>query len=133
MILWCNQDIESHRTWLENFGTTSEDTVKDNKVDTYVSAKTYPTVEVTIPAKSFEETLAEWINPVTGEEQGEQTVSINVDEHIGIYYFQNRQAVLDWIANTLDSMPGPVAEPTGTTEVVPGNFLPDIPEIYTTI
>ena len=78
MIIWCNQDIESHRTWLENFGTTAEDTVKDNKLDTYVSAKTYPTVEVTIPAKSFEETVAEWINPVTGEQQGEQTVSINI-------------------------------------------------------
>ena len=133
MIIWCNQDIESHRTWLENFGTTAEDTVKDNKLDTYVSAKTYPTVEVTIPAKSFEETVAEWINPVTGEQQGEQTVSINVDEHIGIYYFANRQAVLDCIANTLDNMPGPVAEPTGTTEVVPDSFLPDIPEIYTTV
>ena len=87
MILWCNQDIESHREWLANFGTTEDDIVKDNKVDTFVSNKNYPTVEVTIPEKSFDEVVPEWINPVTGEELGEQTVSINVDAHLGIYYF----------------------------------------------
>ena len=130
MILWCNQDIESHRQWLSNFGTTDDDVVKDNKVDTFVSNKNYPTVEVTIPEKSFDEVVPEWINPVTGEELGEQTVSINVDAHLGIYYFENKEAVTTWINGTLDNMPGPVAEPTGTTEVVPDNFLPTIPEIY---
>ena len=51
MIIWCNQDIESHRDWLANFGTTADDVVKDNKIDTFVSNKNYPTVEVTIPEK----------------------------------------------------------------------------------
>ena len=130
MIIWCNQDIESHRDWLASFGTTEDDVVKDNKVDTFVSNKNYPTVEITIPEKSFDEVVPEWINPVTGEEQGEQTISINVDAHLGIYYFENREAVTTWISDTLDNMPGPVAEPTGTTESVPDNFLPTIPQIY---
>ena len=86
--------------------------------------------EVDIPAKSFQQTVPEYINPVNGDELGEQTVSVNVEEHLGIYYFENRQAVLDWIENTLDAMPGPVSEPDGEQDNVPQSFLPTIPDIY---
>jgi len=127
MKIWINDNIESHRNWLDNFGVTEDDEVLDQKNDDYVSAKDYPTVEVNIPAKSFQETVPEWINPVTGEELGEQIVSINVTEHLGIYYFENKQAVLDWITNTLDAMPGPVEEPDGEQDNIPATHLPEIP------
>lgn len=130
MEIWYNEDIESHRNWLAAFGLTEDDNVNDNKQDGYVSAKAYPTVEVDIPAKSFQQTVPEYINPVNGDELGEQTVSVNVEEHLGIYYFENRQAVLDWIENTLDAMPGPVSEPDGEQDNVPQSFLPTIPDIY---
>lgn len=130
MNIWYNPDIESHRNWLDNFGATDEDTINDNSIDTFVSVKRYPTVEVQIPAKSFQETLPEYINPVTGEELGEQTVSINVEAHLGIYYFENRAAVLSWISDTLDSMPSQVESPDGETDTIPPQFLPDIPDIY---
>lgn len=130
MELWYNPDIESHRDWLANFGAIEEDNVNDNKIDTFVSAKIYPTVEVQIPAKAFTETVPEFINPVTGEELGEQTVNINIEEHLGIYYFENRQAVLDWISETLDAMPEPVSNPDGEQDNVPVTFLPTIPDIY---
>jgi|TARA_B100000212_G_scaffold3576_2_gene2651 hypothetical protein len=127
MKIWINDNIESHRNWLDNFGVTEDDEVLDQKNDDYVSAKNHPTVEVNIPAKSFQETVPEWINPVTGEELGEQIVSINVTEHLGIYYFENKQAVLDWITNTLDVMPGPVEEPDGEQDNIPVTHLPEIP------
>lgn len=130
MRIWINEDIETHRNWKDNFGLTEEDEVLSQNDEIYLSAKHYPTVEVTIPNKSFQETLPEYINPVTGEELGEQTVTINLTEHLGIYYFPNRQAVLDWITNTLDTMSEPVDTPDGTTESVPPELLPDIPEIY---
>ena len=57
-------------------------------------------------------------------------MTINLTEHLGIYYFPNRQAVLDWITDTLDTMSEPVATPDGTTESVPPELLPDIPDIY---
>ena len=50
MEIWYNEDIESHRDWLAAFGVTEDDNVNDNKQDSYVSAKSYPTVEVNIPA-----------------------------------------------------------------------------------
>lgn len=130
MQLWYNPNIESHRDWLENFGVTDDDEVNDNTQDIYQSAKEYPTVEVTIPEKSFQKTLPEWINPVTGDELGEQLVSVNIEAHLGIYYFENRQAVLDWINDTLNEMPDPIDEPDGEQDNVPINFLPEIPEIY---
>lgn len=130
MRIWYNDNIESHRNWLANFNTTEDDVVLDQKDDNYVSSKNYPTVEITIPNKSFQQTMPEYINPVTGEELGEQTVSVNVTEHLGIYYFENRQAVLDWISNTLDVMPGPVEEPDGMQDNIPIEFLPTIPDIY---
>ena len=130
MRIWINEEIETHRTWLENFGTTEDDEVLSQNDDIYVSAKHHPTVEVDIPNKSFQQTLPEYINPVTGEQLGEQTVSVNVDAHLGIYYFENRQGVLDWIDTTLNVMPGPVEEPDGHTDQVPFEFLPEIPEIY---
>lgn len=130
MRIWVNQDIESHRDWLNAFGTTEEDEILDQNDDTYVSAKNYPTVEVNIPAKSFQKTMPEYINPVTGEELGEQTVSINIDAHLGIYYFPNRQGVLDWISDTLDVMPSHVDSPDGVQDNVPLSFLPDIPEQF---
>lgn len=130
MNIWYNPDIETHRNWLANFGVDVGDEVNSNKSDTYVSAKEYPTVEIDIPAKSFQETVPEWINPVTGDELGEQVVSINIEAHLGIYYFENRQAVLDWISNTLDQMPSPVDNADGEQDNVPITFLPTIPEIY---
>ena len=130
MQLWYNPDIESHRDWLANFNVDVGDLVNDNKDDDYVSAKEYPTVEVNIPAKSFQQTVAEWINPVTGEELGEQLVSINIEAHLGIYYFENRQAVLDWINDVLNEMPDQVENPDGEQDNVPISFLPTIPDIY---
>ena len=130
MRIWVNQNIESHRTWLNNFGLTDDDTVLDQNDDNYVSPKNHPTVEVDIANKSFQQTMPEYINPVTGEELGEQVVSINVDAHLGIYYFENRQAVLDWIADTLDIMPDHVENPDGITDSIPDDFLPEIPEVY---
>jgi len=132
MEIWYNNDIESHRNWLSNFNLEVGDNVNDQKDDAYQSAKEYPTVEVNIPAKSFQETLPEWINPVTGEELGEQLVSINVEQHLGIYYFENRQAVLDWISNTLNNMPDPVDNPDGEQDNIPLKFLPTIPDTYIT-
>ena len=130
MELWYNPNIESHRDWLENFGATDQDNINDNTIDTYVSAKEYPTVEITVPSKSFTEELPEWINPVTGETLGNQTVNINVENHLGLYYFDTRQDVLDWITNTLDVMSDPVDEPDGEQDNIPLAFLPLIPDIY---
>ena len=130
MNIWYNENIESHRNWLSNIGLTEDDTVLDQKIDSYVSAKQYPTVEVLVPAKSFTQTMPEFINPVTGEELGEQTININVTEHLGIYYFENRQAVLDWIENTLNQMAEPVEHPDGEQDNVPIQNLPTIPDIY---
>jgi hypothetical protein len=130
MNIWYNDNIESHRNWLANFNTTEDDVVLDQKDDNYVSSKNYPTVEITIPNKSFQQTMPEYINPVTGEELGEQTININVTEHLGIYYFENRQAVLDWIENTLNQMAEPVEHPDGEQDNVPEQNLPTIPDIY---
>ena len=52
---------------------------------------------------SYVETVPEWINVLTGEELGTQDVTINVEAHIGTYYFETRTEYDNWITNTLNN------------------------------
>ena len=102
MELWYNPEDEDHRNWLENFGKKKSDNVNDNRADNFFGLKKIPVVEVTVPDCSFQDTYPEWINPVTGEETGEQIVDINCEAHLGLYYFVF--ANMFWLLNACNGI-----------------------------
>ena len=80
---------------------------------------------MSVPDCSFQETYPEWINPVTGEETGEQTVDINCEAHLGLYYFETRAQYEDWKTNTLDNLAPQVDEVRdGEMVELPKDMLP---------
>ena len=127
MELWYNPEDEDHRNWLENFGKKKSDNVNDNRADNFFGLKKIPVVEVTVPDCSFQDTYPEWINPVTGEETGEQIVDINCEAHLGLYYFETRAQYEDWKKNTLDKLAPQVESPDGEMVELPKDMLPDRP------
>jgi hypothetical protein len=122
-----NPDDEDHRNWAENFGFLDSDNLYDNGQDGFEGEKKVPVVEVSVPACSFQETYPEWWNPVTAEELGEQTVTINCEAHIGLYYFETRTEYEDWISNTLNTLAVQVDDPDGEENRLPISLLPDRP------
>ena len=83
--------------------------------------------EVTVSNKSYKRTEPEWVNPVTGEELGEQEITINIEEHIGLYYFETKSAYNSWVASTLDTLDDPVEEPDGVETGIAPDKRPDLP------
>lgn len=122
-----NPDDEKHREWKESFGFNDDDVINDNRSDDYQGEKKLPVIVVDVPDCSFTETVPEWYNPVTGEELGEQTVTINCDSHIGTYYFETRSQYDDWITNTLNALADKVDSPDGETNILTLDQLPDLP------
>ena len=122
-----NPDDENHRSWKENFGFTDDDTIIDNSTDGYEGEKKLPVIVVDVPACSFTETMPEWINPVTGEELGEQTLTLNCELHTGTYYFENLTQYNDWVTNTLNTLSDEVDSPDGVTNLLPSSLLPSEP------
>ena len=125
---WYNPEHEKHREWKENFGFTASDTISDNRDTTFKGETKYPTIEVEVGEGSYQETLPEFINPVTGEEVGSQTVNINIEAHDGIYYFENKAEYNSWVTNTLNAMAGKVSDPDGETTWLPIEMLPEMPD-----
>tara|TARA_B100000927_G_scaffold289639_1_gene286660 strand:- start:793 stop:1200 length:408 start_codon:yes stop_codon:yes gene_type:complete len=127
MNIWYNPDDEDHRNWLESFGILESDIVTDNKDVEYQGDKRVPVIEVSIPECSFTETAPEWYNPVTGEELGEQTITLNCEAHNGLYYFETRDEYTDWVTNTLENLADQVDTPDGETNALTVSLLPDRP------
>tara|TARA_B100001123_G_C15295646_1_gene1019086 strand:+ start:395 stop:805 length:411 start_codon:yes stop_codon:yes gene_type:complete len=125
---WYNEDVEEHREWKDNFGFTESDNIKDNKDIDYQGPKLYPVIEVSVPNKSYKRTEPEWINPVTGDELGEQEVTINVEEHIGLYYFETKAEYNSWVSSTIDTLEDAVGEPDGVETGIAPNKRPDLPD-----
>ncbi len=125
---WYNPNHEKHREWKENFGFTDSDLISDNTDESFKGETKYPSIEVTVGEGSYKETLPEYINPVTGEELGSQEVSINVEAHEGLYYFENKSEYDLWITNTLNDMSAKVEDPAGETTRLPQEILPDLPD-----
>ena len=113
-----NPDDENHRNWKENFGFTEEDTLIDNKIEEYQGEKKLPVIRVEVSECSYVETVPEWINVLTGEELGTQDVTINVEAHIGTYYFETRTEYDNWITNTLNNFADAVDDPDGETNLI---------------
>ena len=122
-----NPDDENHRNWKENFGFTEEDTLIDNKIEEYQGEKKLPVIRVEVSECSYVETVPEWINVLTGEELGTQDVTINVEAHIGTYYFGTRTEYDNWITNTLNNFADAVDDPDGETNLLTLAVLPDLP------
>ena len=78
-------NVESHRNWKDSFGFEEEDVVNDMNAGDWIIDKNVPVCEVSVPACSYTEVIAEYINPVNGDELGEQTVTYNVAAHDGLY------------------------------------------------
>ena len=129
--IFYNAQDEEHRNWLENFGDTSSFTINDiHNLQEYQGIKKYPVIEVAVPFCSYQETLPEWINPVTGDELGEQTVNINVEQHIGLYYFGTLDEYNTWMTDVHANLPNPVSNADGSRNNLPESKVISIPDIY---
>ena len=125
---YMNPEDENHRNWFHNFGFDDSDQILDNRADDYQGEQKLPVVAIRIEECSFQETVPEWINVLTGEEVGEQIVTINVVAHNGLYYFGTRTEMDNWITNTLNNFNDAVADPDGVQTHLSSNQLPSLPE-----
>ena len=83
--------------------------------------------EVDIKACSFSEVIPEYINPVNGDELGEQTIHVNVEKHKGLYYFETKIEYDTWVSETLDSLAKPVKNPDANQTELPDSLIPEKP------
>ena len=127
MIAYYNPDDEDHRNWKEAFGFTDSDEIKDNRAVDYFGEKKIPTIELDIKACSFSEVIPEYINPVNGDELGEQTIHVNVEKHKGLYYFETKIEYDTWVSETLDSLAKPVKNPDANQTELPDSLIPEKP------
>ena len=88
-------NVESHRNWKNSFGFEEGDVINNMNIGDWINDKNVPVCEVSVPACSYTEVIPEYINPVTGEELGEQTVTYNVNAHDGLYYFSTKDEKVD--------------------------------------
>lgn len=127
MIAYYNPEDEDHRNWRDNFGFTKSDTINDNRAEDFFGEKKIPTIEVDVPDCSYSEVMAEYINPVNGDEIGEQTVFINVEKHKGLYYFETKVQYNTWVSETFNNLDDQVENPDAEQTELPISLLPEKP------
>ena len=125
---YLDPENEHHRNWRDNFGFEDNDIKKDNRAEDYRGEKKLPVIEIRIEECSYQETVPEWLNLLTGETEGEKDVTINVEAHNGLYYFGTKTELNNWITNTQSKFQSAVAEPDGSTTHLPMSQLPSLPE-----
>jgi len=123
-------NVESHRNWKDSFGFEEEDVVNDMNAGDWITDKNVPVCEVSVPACSYTEVIAEYINPVNGDELGEQTVTYNVAAHDGLYYFSTKEKYNTFVNTIIPGLSAQVEEPTGTRVKLDIPELEDIPSVY---